>query len=528
MKNATLKVLHLPLNVAGSEQVGQERGFREVFDQYVQFDFVNYAGANGNADANRELLSIVEREKPNIIFAQLQQTEIITKETLETIRRDFPSVWLTTWSGDARDNLPTELIGVLPSFDIFYSCTDQEEMYSPHCQQYAYMPIAVDVDEVTPKQRVATPKIIFIGNHFGYDNFPNSNKRVRVMEALSREFGSDFGVYGFGWPNTVNHLGTTPIKSQADYYNSAEIVISIDHFNDLRYFSERRLWAIASGSVVMLERHKGVGLDFPALKNLILFDDIDDLVAKIRALTNTDKSQEGYEFVVTNHNWAKRAETVKKDYLEGIKMKKVNEINLNTPEYWDNAYMSEKDTNKERIDSERLNYLANAMRDYCQYNPYMSQEQLALLDVGCGNGEMLRKIHAMLPFWRLAGVDIAPETVKLAQSLDGFDYRVASAYELPYGDGSFPIIFCGETLEHLEEPDKAIAEMMRVLRDGGYLVCSVPCNHNNYSDEHINEFSVFDAIKLTCKDNIQSLMNIDVKCGGLSIIWTTKRSDNGQ
>lgn len=51
---------------------------------------------------------------------------------------------------------------------------------------------------------------------------------------------------------------------------------------------------------------------------------------------------------------------------------------------------------------------------------------------------------------------------------------VGSVYELPFEDHSFETVLCMVVMEHLEYPDKAIAEMKRVLKPGGKIIISVP------------------------------------------------------
>jgi len=51
---------------------------------------------------------------------------------------------------------------------------------------------------------------------------------------------------------------------------------------------------------------------------------------------------------------------------------------------------------------------------------------------------------------------------------------VADAYELPYADESVSAIFCEAVLEHLEFPERAVAEMCRVLKPGGRVFAATP------------------------------------------------------
>ncbi|MDP9121874.1 MAG: methyltransferase domain-containing protein [Acidobacteriota bacterium] len=51
---------------------------------------------------------------------------------------------------------------------------------------------------------------------------------------------------------------------------------------------------------------------------------------------------------------------------------------------------------------------------------------------------------------------------------------VADAYELPYADQAVDLIHCEAVLEHLEYPERAAAEMFRVLRAGGAAFIATP------------------------------------------------------
>ena len=51
---------------------------------------------------------------------------------------------------------------------------------------------------------------------------------------------------------------------------------------------------------------------------------------------------------------------------------------------------------------------------------------------------------------------------------------VADALNLPYQDNSVDAIYCEAVLEHLEDPQKAVLEMYRVLKPGGKAICITP------------------------------------------------------
>jgi SAM-dependent methyltransferase len=51
---------------------------------------------------------------------------------------------------------------------------------------------------------------------------------------------------------------------------------------------------------------------------------------------------------------------------------------------------------------------------------------------------------------------------------------VGDAYALPYADGAVDSILCWAVIEHLEFPERAVAEMHRVLKPGGLALLNTP------------------------------------------------------
>lgn len=51
---------------------------------------------------------------------------------------------------------------------------------------------------------------------------------------------------------------------------------------------------------------------------------------------------------------------------------------------------------------------------------------------------------------------------------------VGDAHRLPFEDGTIGVLHCEAVLEHLEHPERAIAEMFRTLRRGGHVFSATP------------------------------------------------------
>lgn len=99
-----------------------------------------------------------------------------------------------------------------------------------------------------------------------------------------------------------------------------------------------------------------------------------------------------------------------------------------------------------------------------------ARETRSLLDVGCGGG-FLAEEFARVGF-AVSGVDPASETIDAARAhaaISGLkiDYRVGSGEDLPYDKASFDCVACCDVLEHVDDVEKVISEIARVLKPNG-------------------------------------------------------------
>jgi len=91
-----------------------------------------------------------------------------------------------------------------------------------------------------------------------------------------------------------------------------------------------------------------------------------------------------------------------------------------------------------------------------------------VLEVGCGMGtfgeRLVREISA-----EVVATDLSPRMVEVARGR-GLDARVADVQELPFDDGEFDCAVANAMLYHVEDVDRALSELARVLEPGGRLV----------------------------------------------------------
>lgn len=103
-----------------------------------------------------------------------------------------------------------------------------------------------------------------------------------------------------------------------------------------------------------------------------------------------------------------------------------------------------------------------------------------ILDVGCGIGDDVRAVAALVGAQgRAIGLDASETLISEARrrtsSEDGpVEFVIGDAHALPFGDASFDAARVERTLQHLDAPALAVAEMARVVRPGGVLVACEP------------------------------------------------------
>lgn len=92
-----------------------------------------------------------------------------------------------------------------------------------------------------------------------------------------------------------------------------------------------------------------------------------------------------------------------------------------------------------------------------------------VLDLGCGDGlnVMILRENGIK---NVVGIDISKNLVKIAQKNNPHNkFALGSAEKLPFEDAFFNVVFVDSVFHHLLKYDKAVKEIKRVLKSGGFL-----------------------------------------------------------
>jgi SAM-dependent methyltransferase len=102
----------------------------------------------------------------------------------------------------------------------------------------------------------------------------------------------------------------------------------------------------------------------------------------------------------------------------------------------------------------------------------MMSKGCRLLDVGCGTGSLLAKMHKVYPKSSLVGIDPSAKAVAMARQIAGskpITLIKASGESMKFTN-EFEIVFLGESLYAIKDKERALSNCWRALKNDGTIV----------------------------------------------------------
>ncbi|MCH7838245.1 MAG: methyltransferase domain-containing protein [Chloroflexi bacterium] len=114
------------------------------------------------------------------------------------------------------------------------------------------------------------------------------------------------------------------------------------------------------------------------------------------------------------------------------------------------------------------------------------REGLRVIDLGCGTGELTRRLADALPESDVVGIDSSPEMLSRAeeQARPGLRFESGTIEAVA---GEWDLIFSNAAIQWAEDHPALVPRLLGLLRPGGQLVVQIPSNFAHPTNVFIDE-----------------------------------------
>lgn len=179
--------------------------------------------------------------------------------------------------------------------------------------------------------------------------------------------------------------------------------------------------------------------------------------------------------------------------------------------------MKEDGTNKKFWDRVAFVYTRLMSRNDEMYDELASviestlHPEMNVLELACGTGQFTHRLYDKVFRW--VASDYSTNMIREAKRRTpniNIDYRVIDAKDIDYPDKSFDAVLIANSLHIMPEPEKALGEIARVLRDNGVLIAPTFVYEPGYGKFQIwlmERFGFRAFHKWTAKDYIKFIQS---------------------
>jgi trans-aconitate 2-methyltransferase len=116
------------------------------------------------------------------------------------------------------------------------------------------------------------------------------------------------------------------------------------------------------------------------------------------------------------------------------------------------------------------------------------REGMRVVDLGCGTGELTRRLADELPGSEVVGVDSSPEMLERARTLAGERLRFELG-SIETVEGQWDLVFSHAAVHWVEDHKALVPRLVSLVRPGGQLAVQLPSNHTHPTQTLITELA---------------------------------------
>lgn len=167
----------------------------------------------------------------------------------------------------------------------------------------------------------------------------------------------------------------------------------------------------------------------------------------------------------------------KEEVRSAIEMNEVDSMNR----YWSTKELSDRFLSKDVLN--RFQDTLSILKDH-----QVDLTGKSVIDVGCGNGLLLKFLSEHFRISAQAGMEYAEAAIGVARKLNPVPEYIVHDINEPYGV-HYGAVLCTEVIEHIQYPEKAVSNLLAMVQDKGLLLITVPNGRYDTFAGHINFWS---------------------------------------
>ena len=261
----------------------------EFSDRDIVSYYRNFNDLNGSKRLNKKLLEVISNYVPDILI--LGHADLIKKETLEYIKKNYPNIRMAQWFLDRMDsqwiNNKKRFLDKIDLMDASFCTTDPVSLNLDKRHKVFYMPNPVDRSFETLenyKNRFFNNDVFFAMSHGVHRGILKKGKfdqrEIFINKLINITPNIRFDLYG------MNNIQPIWADDYLIAISQCKIGLNLSQGKPAKYYSSDRFsQLIGNGLLVMIDENTKIG-NFFNNDEIILYQNVNDLAEKIIKYSN--------------------------------------------------------------------------------------------------------------------------------------------------------------------------------------------------------------------------------------------------
>lgn len=169
----------------------------------------------------------------------------------------------------------------------------------------------------------------------------------------------------------------------------------------------------------------------------------------------------------------------------------------------------------------RFNPAARSRRRMIRSEISQLPSPASVLDAGCGLGYTVADLQKVVKTATITGVDFSPSAIEWAAVKFPSAQWICADITKFTPDRTFDLVVCTEVIEHIDDYDSVLGNLIRVTREGGYLILTTQAGKvhpTEHSVGHVRHFSRHELNTKLTDSGMEILRSIQWGWPGMTLL----------